>query len=57
MVIMIYNLILMFYVNLYCIIRFILLVYCRTINGEYIIITGDYFGFDKYSFYIILLSV
>jgi len=48
---------LIFYVNLRCIIRDILLVFYDINNDNYLIIISEYFGIDKYSFYIILLSV
>jgi len=41
---------LIFYVSLCCTITFILLVFYNMNNG-------DYFGIDKYSFYMILSSV
>jgi len=39
-----------------CLIRGTLLVFYDINNGDYIIIIREYFGTDKYSFYMILLS-
>jgi len=51
----VFNKILIFYVRMCYVIRFILLICYNIINGEYMIIIRKYF--DKYSFYIILLRV
>jgi len=52
-----YNIILIFYVSLCCLISVILLIFHNMNNGDYIIIIRGYFGIDTYSFYIILLRV
>jgi len=54
---MIYNVILIFYANLCCLIRCLILIYYIIVNGDYIIMISSYFRMDKYSYYIIILRV
>jgi len=54
---MIFKTILIFCVRIHCVIRFVLLIYYSIINNEYMIIMRRYLGFNKYSFFIILLRV
>jgi NADH-ubiquinone oxidoreductase chain 4 len=54
---MIYNIRLIFCVSLRCLVTYLIFIYYVISNGDYIIIIRLYIGIDKYSFYIIILSV
>jgi len=50
-----YNKLLIFYIRVCCIVRIFILIFYNLNNGDFIILITEYFGIDKYSFYIILL--
>jgi len=54
---MIFKTILIFFVRIHCVIRYVLLIYYSIINTEFMIIMRRYLGFNKYSFFTILLRV